>query len=59
MARLNAEIAKILQLPDVRERILSLGLEIVGGTPEEFNLHLASETRKWSEVIRVGNIKAD
>jgi len=59
VARLNAEIAKILQLPDVRERILSLGLEIVGGTPEAFNLHLASETRKWSEVIRVGNIKAD
>ena len=59
VARLNAEIAKILQLPDVRGRILSLGLEIVGGTPEEFNLHLATEARKWSEVIRVGNIKAD
>ena len=59
MARLNAEIAKILQLPDVRERILSLGLEIVGGTPEAFNLHLTNETRKWSEVIRAGNIKAD
>ncbi len=59
VARLNAEIGKILRLPDVRERILSLGLEIVGGTPEEFTLHIAAEARKWSEVIRVGNIKAD
>lgn len=59
VARLNAEIGRILQLPEVRDRILSLGLEIVGGTAEAFNQHLATETRKWSEVIRAGNIKAD
>lgn len=59
VARLNAEIGKILQMTDVRERIQAMGLEIVGGTPEDFSRHMASEARKWAEVIRSAGIKAD
>lgn len=57
VARLNAEIQKILEVPSVRERITTMGLEVVGGPSDEFTRHIAAETRKWSEVIRKANIK--
>ena len=59
VARLNAEIVKILRMPDVRERIASMGLEIVGGSAEEFTRHIFAEAKKWSEVIRAAGIKPE
>lgn len=59
VARLNAEIAKILQTPEVRERIASMGLEIVGGSAEEFTRHFLGEARKWGDVIRAASLKPE
>ena len=43
--RLNAEIVKILRLPDVKEKLgTSLGMEIVGSTPEELAAHMAKDS---------------
>ena len=49
--RLNETIGKILQQPDVRDRMLASDLEFVPNTPEEAATRLKREARKWSEVI--------
>ena len=49
--RLNTEIVKILHLPDVKEKLgTSLGMEIVGSTPDEPAAHMAKEIPRWAEL---------
>ena len=55
---LNREIAKSMALPDVKERLLALGFDPVGSTPEEFAKQIQIELEKWAKVIRAANIKA-
>ena len=55
---LNREIARIIALPDVKERFVTLGLDPVGGTPDDFARDLRTEGEKWAKVIRAANIKA-
>lgn len=57
--RLNAEIIRILKLPDISERISSLGADIVGSSPEEFDKYLRAEISKWGKVARENNIRLD
>jgi len=57
--KLNAEINRLLQLPDVRDRLGTLGAEIVGGTPREFADHIQREIPKWAKVIKDANIRLD
>ena len=59
VARLNSEINKILQLPDVRERFRNGGVEPVGGTPEKFGEHLRSEIIKWGKVVKESGAKVE
>jgi tripartite-type tricarboxylate transporter receptor subunit TctC len=55
---LNREIVRIIALPEMQERFAALGLDPVGGTPEEFAQQLRAEGEKWAKVIRAANIKA-
>jgi tripartite-type tricarboxylate transporter receptor subunit TctC len=55
--KLSAETDRILKLPDVKERLLGLGAEPVGGKPEEFAAFIRSEQAKWRKVITQANIK--
>jgi tripartite-type tricarboxylate transporter receptor subunit TctC len=57
--KLNAEINRALQMPDVRERLAGLGAEIVGGTPKEFADHIAREIPKWAKVVKAANVHID
>ena len=57
--KLNAELNRILKLPDVRERLGSLGAEIVGGTSKEFADHIQREIPKWAKVIKDAGIKLE
>ena len=50
--KLNAEIARILDLPDVRERFAVVGAEAAGGTPEKFGNYIRSEISKWAGVVK-------
>jgi tripartite-type tricarboxylate transporter receptor subunit TctC len=59
ISRLHAELMRILQLPDIRERLVSFDWEPVGSTPEEFDAILQKEVATWSKVIREANIRAD
>ena len=57
--RLAAETAKILKLPEVRERYAALGAEPVGSTPDEFAAYCRSELTKWARVVRESGARAD
>lgn len=59
IARLNAEFVKALALPDVKERLLGLGAEIVANKPEEFDAIIRSGIPKWSKVVRDAGIKPE
>ncbi|MFL9823618.1 Bug family tripartite tricarboxylate transporter substrate binding protein [Rhodoplanes sp. SY1] len=59
VARLNKELNAILQMPDVRDSIVSQASEPAGGTPEEFAAFIKAETAKWAELIRAANIKPE
>lgn len=57
--RLNAEINKALNAPTIREKTLSVGSVLVGGTPEQFATLIRSEIDKWGKIIRMLGMKAD
>jgi tripartite-type tricarboxylate transporter receptor subunit TctC len=55
--RLYQESSRALRSADVKERMTAEGLEVVGGTPEEFAAYIRSETDKWTKVIAAAGIK--
>lgn len=57
--RLNAEIARILNEPEVAARLDSLGVTPAGGTPEQLAGVQKTDTAKWARVIKTAGIKAD
>jgi tripartite-type tricarboxylate transporter receptor subunit TctC len=56
---LNGQIVRILKLPDVKERLATLGFDPARSTPDELAAKIQSETDKWSKVVRQTNIKID
>ena len=59
VARLNSEIVKILNMPDVHERLEGLGIEPVANTSAEFAAFQKAEIAKWAKVVKEGNVKID
>ena len=59
VARLNTELNRILAQPPMRERMIGLGYEPVGGTPERFNEFIKSEIAKWAPVVKAANVRVD
>ena len=54
---LNREIVKILDQPAMKERLVALGYEPVGNTPDEYAAQLRTEIPKWAKVIRSAGIR--
>jgi tripartite-type tricarboxylate transporter receptor subunit TctC len=54
--RLNSEIQKALQLPDVRKRLIDSGSEIIGNSPEAADRFLKEEVAKWSVVVKAAKV---
>ena len=57
--KLNAEINRVLQAPDVRERLMSLGTEPTGGTPEQFAQVIRADTARWAKVVDDAKIRIE
>ena len=56
---INAEVAKALAQPEVRQRILRMGSEPGGGSPEKLKAFVESEVQRWGNLIRKAGIRAD
>jgi len=59
VARLNAAFVKVLDLPQVKERLMAQGAEAAASTPAEFDRVIRDELAKWEYVIRAANIKPE
>jgi tripartite-type tricarboxylate transporter receptor subunit TctC len=57
--RLNDQLAQILRLPDVKERLTTLGAEPMTGTPEQFGRYVREEIAKWGKVVKAAGIKPE
>lgn len=53
---LSAEIAKIMAMPDVQEKLAAVGTTGVSSTPDEFDAYVKSEIKKWGEVVKTANV---
>ncbi|MEO7405368.1 MAG: tripartite tricarboxylate transporter substrate binding protein [Burkholderiales bacterium] len=56
---LNREVNRALQMPDVRDRLVSFGTEVAGGTPQELARAVEAEVAKWAKLVRERNLKFD
>ena len=59
VARLSREIAQIVRTPAIRERFVPLGLDLIGGTPEEFAATMRSEIPKWARVLQDARVEPE
>ncbi|VTU22917.1 Argininosuccinate lyase [Variovorax sp. PBL-H6] len=59
VAKLNAEINAALKLPDVRSKLEAAGIEIQGGTPQEYAALIKSDLAKWGKVVKEAGISAE
>ena len=59
IAKLNAEANAVLKSPEFQKRMLAFGAEVGGGTPEEYGRFMASETRRYAEIVRISGVKLD
>lgn len=57
--RMNAETAKLLARPDVKDKLAFEGSEATPGTPQQFAAHIRAEHAKWGALIREANIKIE
>ena len=57
--KLNAEVVRIFKLPDVAERLKTLGLDPVLSTPDELGKYQATEIVKWTKVVKESGAKAE
>ena len=59
IARLNAELARVMHAPDLKDRFAATGTEPRTSTPEEFADYIQQEIAKWGRVVREAGLKAD
>ncbi len=59
VGKLNREIVRILKTPEMKQRLTQDGADVVASNPQEFGAYLATETKKWTQVIKQAGIRAD
>lgn len=57
--KLNAEIVKILHMPDVKQQFAAQGVDSVGSSPADFQTHLQSQRSMWSKVVKDAGVKPE
>ena len=56
--KLNTDMIRALNAPDVRQRLEELGLDVAPQTPEQFAALIKSETTKWAKVVKDARVQA-
>jgi tripartite-type tricarboxylate transporter receptor subunit TctC len=59
LMKLNAEVVKALAQPEVRQRLIDTGSDIIGNSPEAADRHLRDEVQRWAVVVRAANVRAE
>jgi tripartite-type tricarboxylate transporter receptor subunit TctC len=59
VVRLNRELVRSINAPDVRDKVIALGNYVVGDTPEQFAALIRADSEKWARVVKQGNIRVD
>lgn len=59
VARVHADVSRVLQMGDMRQRLVDMGADVVNSSPQEFAAFLAAESAKWARVIKEANIRAE
>jgi tripartite-type tricarboxylate transporter receptor subunit TctC len=59
VTRLNSEIRAVLDAQDIKQKLIKLGFEPVGGTPTSFSAQLASDVKKWGEIAKKAGVSED
>ena len=57
--KLHAEVVKAIAVPYVKERLIGLGAELVGSSPDEFSIYIRNEISRWAEVIKSAGIAVE
>ena len=57
--KIQADVAKALAMPEVRERFVAQGAQPSGSTPDQFAAFIRAETDKWTKVVKISNAKVD
>lgn len=57
--QLNSTIVQILEMPEVRDQMITVGVEPVGGSPQEFGTFIRQEVAKWDKVVRAARIRIE
>ena len=57
--RLHAVFTQALKVPEVRERLVKQGFDVIGSTPEEFDAYMRAEMQRWSKVVKESRASVD
>ena len=57
--RLNAEVADIINAPDMRERFVAQGVDLAASTPEQFAALIKAEVPRWRKIVQDSGAKVD
>ena len=57
--RLNTEIMEILAIPEIKDKLLAHGAQVLGSTPQQYAAYLDAEIKRWDKVVKESNTKPE